>query len=399
MALTKKRIFLFILLTIFFGCMLGRYLQRVPKRHYCDFRVYYHTAQVFLSAKDIYFRDTMEVTPFKYSPFFAFIISPIGLLPIKSAAALFFTINFITTIALFVLLKRIIVKIQLFPQEGFFFYFLGIVLTFRYILLNWDSGQIVIILCALVAGSLYFSLRGKDVLAAALLAASILIKYTPALFIPYFILRRKFKAAFLTLGFLAVWLSLPALYVGVQKNTAYLISWIPSIINTSLDVGSYYNSKNQSIMSLVLRFTTNSSYHVNFIDLGYHSAMIIACVLSFLFYLLILLPKKGKDSTIEDYALLFICISLFSPNAWMLNFVSLIFPYLFLIYYLIKVKLKDVFVLVCVILSYICVSLFSRSLMGTAFEQATEALSFVTIGVFFLTAALVKLKFFTTELI
>jgi len=395
----KFKLLIIVFFILFYAGMLFRYLERVPQRHYCDFRVYYHAAQVFLSKQDIYFRDLESVTPFKYSPFFAFIMSPIGLLPIKAAAALFFTINFIAAITLFILIKKIILKTNLSAKEGFFLYFSGILLTFRYILLNWDSGQVVIIICALVAGFLYLLSRDKDIPAAALLAASILIKYTSALFIPYLILRKKFKAAAMTFGFLAIWLSLPALYVGIKTNIAYLNSWIPSIINTSLDSGSYYNSKNQSIMSFFLRFASNSDYHVNLIDFGFHHAMLIAYVVSALLYFLILLPKKGKDSSREDYALLFICMPLFNPNGWMLNFVSLIFPYLFLSYYLIKVKLKDFFVLACVILSYIFVSLFSRTLMGTVFEQSTEAFSFVSIGALFLFAAIIKLKFFKTEMV
>ncbi len=392
MTLTNKRILLFILAALFFSCMLGRYLQRVPKRHYCDFRVYHHTAQNFLAGRDIYFRDSEDITPFKYSPFFVFLISPIGLLPIKGAAALFFVINFLATIVLFSWTKKIVAQEPLSAKEGFFLYFFGALFIFRFVLLNWDSGQVGIIMCALTVSSLYFFSRGRDIAAAALLAASILIKYMPVIFIPYFIFRKKFKAAALTVIFLVLWLLLPALGVGIQKNTAYLASWFPSIISTSLGNGPYYNPTDQSIFSLVLRFTS-TSYQVNFVDLGFRWSMRIAYALSFLLYLLVLLPRKGKGVFKIDCALLFIFMSLFNPNAWLHNFVSLIFPYLFLIHYLIRVKLKDTFVLVCLILSFASASWFSRSLVGNKLELFSEQVSCVAIAAFFLIGALVKLKF------
>jgi hypothetical protein len=125
--------------------------------------------------------------------------------------------------------------------------------------------------------------------------------------------------------------------------------------------------------------------------------MRIAYALSFLLYLLVLLPRKGKEALKIDYALLFIYMSLFNPNAWLHNFVSLIFPYLFLIHYLIRVKLKDTLVLVCLVLSFASASWFSRSLVGNKLELFSEQVSCVAIAAFFLIGALVKLKFSKAE--
>ena len=85
----KKGWIAFVVLLVF-AVLLVRYLDRVPKRHYCDFRVYHHAAQDFLAGKDLYFRESMDITPFKYSPFFALLVAPLGFLPIKAAAAVFF---------------------------------------------------------------------------------------------------------------------------------------------------------------------------------------------------------------------------------------------------------------------------------------------------------------------
>jgi len=396
MTLVNKRIIIFIILAIFFGCMLGRYLKRVPKRHYCDFRVYHHAAQEFLAGNDIFDRDTEAITPFKYSPFFAFIVSPLGFIPIKWAAGLFLLINFLATLALFKWSKLIIVEEQFSEKVKVLFNFFIVLFVSRFILLNWDSGQVVIIMCTLTVLSLYSLSRGKDIVAAALLAVAILIKYTPAILVPYFIVRKKFKAAAFTILFILLYLTLPALVVGVQKNFAYLASWIPSIISTSFDKGSFYDHKNQSIYSVVLRLTA-SLCQGNFAELGMRWSMWLAYFLSFLLYLLVLVPRKIKDLFKIDCALLFILISLFSPNGWLLSFVSLFFAYIYLTYYLIKIKFKDVFVLVCLIISFVFASVFSRSLSGNQLEAFISKISGTAIASFILIVALVKLKFFNSE--
>lgn len=372
--------------------MLGRYLQRVPKRHYCDFRVYHHTAQVYLERGDIYADYTPEgITPFKYSPFFALLVSPLGLLPIKPAAAVFFLINFLATVALFWLALKL-------SGEGFSWRaktvicLLAVALTGRFIILVWDSGQVPIMITGLVLASLYFFSKGKDVPAAGLLAASILFKYLPALFIPYFLARRRFKAAGLTALFVCAWLLLPMLYSGFSRNLEYLSSWLPSIVSTSLDQLSYYDFKNQSIFSLALRTAYATPYGMNIFNLGFRAALWLGYALALGLYLLALLPGKHKHERI-DFALLVAFIPLFNPNAWMVNFVSLAFPCVILLAYLRKERLKDIFVIVCLAASFLLILFSSESLVGNRLENLFSAASFITFSALFMVAALAKLKF------
>lgn len=393
MPILKNRKFIFFTLAlILYACMLGRYLDRVPQRHYCDFRVYHHTAQKFLLGQDIYYRDKEAVTPFKYSPFFAFILAPLGNLPIKPAAAIFFTINFIFTFLLFFWIKKICVTDSLSKRQAVLLYLLTVWATFRFILLVWDSGQVNIIMCALLAFSLYLFLRGKVVGAAALFAGSIFIKYLPAIFIPYFLLRRKLKAVFLIFLFVLLLIFLPSAYLGTQKNLSYLSSWLPSIIGTSLDQASYIDYKNQSFYSMVIRFTQDSSSSANFLSLSFQQSLFLSYALAFFLYLLALLPGKEEDHRI-DYALFFVLLPLLNPNAWMINFVALIFPFFLLIYYLVKCAGRDVFVFACAVLAFALCNLFGKDVFGKEWQYLSEVYSFTAIGALLLFAALLKLKF------
>ena len=94
----KRKIILSSLVLIVFVLLFIRYSYRAPKRHYSDFRVYYATAERFTAKEDIYSRPDESITPYKYSPMFAMLVSPLAKFDQKTASLIFFTINFISII-------------------------------------------------------------------------------------------------------------------------------------------------------------------------------------------------------------------------------------------------------------------------------------------------------------
>lgn len=403
MVVGKKWLIGLLVAAVFAGLLI-RYLDRVPKRHYCDFRVYHHAAQDILAGKDIYFRETMEITPFKYSPFFAFLFVPLGMLPIKLAAAAFFSLNVLLTAGLFRLAVDITrVGKDLSPGGGKkmdLLYGLSVFFLARYVILVWDSGQVSILMCVLVLAGLYFLDRRRDMAAGALLAAAILIKYTPAIFLSYFLVRRQFKVVAWTIVFAILWLVLPALAVGVQKEIGYISSWIPSIVQTSLDQASYLDAKNQSLFSMVLRFFTESGSNINITGLSFRQGEMVGYGLAAVLLSLVLVPPPGKprDQSI-DYALLFCFLPLFNPNGWLNNFVSLAVPCVLLLGRLLAERGKDRFVAACVLAAFFFLSLMSEEIVGDHWQNHAELFSDVTWGTLFLVAALIKLKFCTPALV
>ena len=119
MALKRKLIIYSILIVVFAGLFI-RYSGRAPKRHYSDFRVYYATAQRFAEKEDIYTRPDESITPFKYSPMFALLVSPLSKFDQKTASLIFFTLNFISLLIIFVISEKLICKSKLsFKQKIF----------------------------------------------------------------------------------------------------------------------------------------------------------------------------------------------------------------------------------------------------------------------------------------
>ncbi|MFA5088787.1 MAG: glycosyltransferase family 87 protein [Candidatus Omnitrophota bacterium] len=396
----NKRILFASLIVIIFAGNFVRYSHRAAKRSYCDFRVYYATGERFLKREDIYSRPEESITPFKYSPMFAMLVSPLSLFSKHAASQILFTLNFLALIIVIILAKKLIEVQSLSLKENVLLCFFSILLTFRFILQVWDSGQVNLIMFLLVLLGLYLLRKDRVIGAAACIAFSIMFKYMPAVFLPYFLVKRKFKAVFFILAFIAVFCFFPMLYTGVQRGADYLRVWIPSIVETSLDHGSWYDFKNQSLYSLFLRFFTKESpYDFALPFFSFSQGFGLSLLFASLIYLLILIPTNGeKENETIDYALLFLCMALFNPNAWMLNFVVLLFGQMLLVYDLIKNRFRDKFALGLVVAAFALTSLASESLVGNYLEGVFEQFSSVTLGTLVLIFALLRLKYRTRPL-
>lgn len=392
--MSKKRLIIFGIITIIFIALFFRYAHRAPKRKYCDFRVYYATAERFVAREDIYSRPDEAITPFKYSPMFAFLVSPLSLVSQKAASLIFFAISFFSLIAIFILSRKLIVEGPLTFKQSMLLYIIPAIFSSRFILAVLDSGQVTIIIFFLVLLGLYFLEKKKSILASASIGFSVMFKYTSVLFLPYFICRKKVKLTALTLLFIMLYCLLPAAYVGISQEGYYLKKWLPFISETSLDKGSWYDSKNQSLHPFILRcFTADSSYS-HIAHLSFNQGLIVSFIIGLIIYFLILLPAKKQNATNTiDYALLFLCMALFNPNAWLHNFVLFIFAYMAAVYHLIKTKAKDKITLILMILSFMAASWGAESIVGDNLQNFFEGLSTVTVGALLIVFALFRLKF------
>jgi len=394
MKLNKKWIIAAVIVCAFIGNFI-RYSNRAPKRHYCDFRVYYATGERLLYKQDIYSRPDQKITPYKYSPAFAFFMTPLSLTSQHTASLIFFTLNFLSVIAICYFSRKLIFDGKLTGKQNFLLFFFPILFTFRFILQVWDTGQVNLMMLLLVIIGLYALKKKRLFLSAASIGFSIMIKYVPAIFLPYLFIRKQYKLIALILAFILLFCCLPAVYVGVGQQAQYLKNWMPFITKTSLDKGSYTDYKNQSIYSMFLRYLTKEHpYKISFANFKFQQAYIMAMLFAFVLYVLILIPKGNVQSLLlEDYGLLLLCMAIFNPNAWMLNFVVFLFTYIFLMYYLIKVSFKDKLTLVLMIMAFALTSWASESIVGNNLENLFEELSSVTIGALMLIFVLLRIKY------
>src|SRR5262249_7191802 len=134
-------------------------------------------------------------------------------------------------------------------------------LSLRPILGDLMHGNTNLFILFLVVTALFAYRHRRDWTAGVVLGLAIVCKVTPALFVPYFLLKRAWK----TLAGCALRLVLfsgivPSIILGHTKNAEALGSWVskmiePYVMESKVFYSEYYN---QSLPGLVVRLATHS---------------------------------------------------------------------------------------------------------------------------------------------
>lgn len=172
---------------------------------------------------------------------------------------------------------------------------------------------------------------------------------------------------------------------------------------SSLDPVSIFCHANQSLLAFVARtFWEEPRHPIQIFYLERFWVFLLFFIFAGIFYVMAVIPARQKKTPLDekearwsfslDIALLFICVALFNPNAWMNFFVCLVFPYMVIIYYLIKNKWKDKFILSLGIISFASSTWTSEEVVDWFAGDTFEVMSSVTIGTIILFAALFILK-------
>lgn len=379
---------------------------RARKRNYSDFHCFYLAGQRMLNQQDIYVVNDKTAAEFRYAPVFALIMSGLARVKEDTADTIWYTSNFLLLIACFLLIKAMVKPAGLERKAAAWMYALFGLGMIRQVIHNLSAGQTNILIMFSALLGLYLISKKRDLAGAAALAFSITIKYTPLIFIPYFILKKKFKIGLLLMFFLAVYLFLPGLFIGFKTNLHYLKGLLPFLSNsTILDPLTILDPKNQSLFSTAHRYFTNClayfhSGQMPFQNFGLSQSKInlIFIGLSSLIYLLIFYAPKRKNQggapkrEIIDYALLLICVIIFNLNAWMHNYILLSLGYFIVLYHLAKSNFQDRVVLALFAFSYALSVVNLAGLLGKVISYKFLFYSPFTLSALFIYAALLRIK-------
>ena len=400
----KHKVRIAVVLFLFIA-FLGRYETKMPKRNFADFYVNYYTAQKLVKGENIYDDQAYrkdKVANFKYPPVVALVFYPLGFLAKNAAAVSWFTINYILIILFFYWSSKIIFDQALKNRSRNWIYFIASLFTLRFFAHNFDEGQVNFLMMATLTLSLFLLRRKKSFLSSLSLGFSSLVKYMPAIFLPYFLFKRRIKVILYFFAALGVLFLLPALVLGFEYNAFLQKSFLPFLCKTSLDFNSMSTHENQSLIAMFMRyFSTLSEYKVNILNLSQlHLGFLIGAAFTFL-YMVVLFPStkfKRESQFLEtiDYGLLFICVALFNPNAWIHAFIFLVFPFMVCLYYLFKIRHRDISVWIMVSVASILAS-WPESLFLPSIKDSVDIYSLLTLGSLILFLALAKIKFLPHE--
>jgi hypothetical protein len=360
-----------------------------------DFNVVHRAGTRILHKENLYnFQDGHYL--YKYSPFFALLVAPIGLLP-RSVAEFFWLLGM--CVCLFFVIKMAKKMILGDKPPPAYFYLLSLLLASKFLIREITLGQTDFLILLFIFFSLLFTHREKEFLAGIFLALSILIKPTSLIFVPYFLYKKRFKVTVSAITMSLVFLLFPSFVYGFRGNMNLLSGWktIMSVSSPPLLV----NDMNQSIFAFFYRLFTSAPYKVNILNLNYTvvNVLIYAPIISLFIFLLVLNRKSklieesfvhNKESV--EYSLLLIFMALFSPLGWFQNYSSSILAIMILVYYVLETKFKDKPMIIMLVLFFILVDAINFETVGRRLNDLSLYLSFITWGIFILIACLSKLR-------
>lgn len=387
----------------------NRHVRRSSARKFADFHCYYVTGQRVLAHENIYISRDNKIAEFRYSPFFAVIMSRFALLDEKNANIIWYLLNFSLLMISFILLKKIV-----FPQKFAFgkivlLYFLTYVATVRLIFNNLDTGQANILMMSAIIIGLYLIIKKKEFLGAAFIAFSIMIKYTPIIFIFYFLFKKKFKLSLFILFFVLLYILLPSVILSFKTNIDYLKNMSYYLTHsTILDEMTLYDYDNQSLVSLFYRFFTPFRFYenaprmfLNLADLSVKNIQLITSLIMLSIFTAIVLPfrKKTNNNFYQhiDYSLLFICLILLNLNAWIHNYIFLTMSFFLIIGYLILTNFKDRVTLILIIIAHFLNLLTTKELFGKNLAYIAHFYSPHIFSALIIIFILLRLKFSKKE--
>jgi hypothetical protein len=382
-----------------------------PKTYKNDFNVYYFAAGEIRDARSPYDRSLGDWTPYLYPPLLAEIIVPLSLLPLPVAAYLWFLLSAMAVFVVVQLSMRLVIyrgengegklsatAIPALESEGAigslplkteartWISVITLLVFLRFILDNFDYGQVNPVVAALCVAHLYFYTRNRKLVSACALILAISIKITPVIFILFHLIKGRLKFASFSVLLLTAVTVLSFAPFGGRAPEAFN-TFVNRTIKNEQGFNFAYHG-NQSLRAAIERLSGNneatdpSSPVTAIIGLGF---LALACYVAF----------RAKTE-INSAAPFFCCTVLLSPLSWKQHFVILILPVAFLAGELLCEERpigKKVF-LAILLLTFALFNLTSPKLIGVVAAEWCDAHSLVFSGglLIFLAISAISLK-------
>jgi hypothetical protein len=288
----------------------GAFILR-GKKGMVDFQVNYQAAQRFRAGETLY-RQQDGHYQFKYPPFSAFLYVPVSLLPLVPAKAAWFGLVLLSSFLAYYL-SYVLVRpernsrwvVGLFPP----------LILAKFTLREIELGQInALITCLLLGMVLWLAPGGerqartrRDGPAGVIWGISSALKPYTAIFLPYWVLKGKWRilltgSAVAGLAFLA-----PALYYGINGDIVVHKEWLASLSRSTPLL--FTTQDNVSLIALFSKWTGRPALA----RILYISSL---ALLAALMVLLIAWGRKKPRAVVLESACLLVLIPLVSPLGW-----------------------------------------------------------------------------------
>ncbi|MEP6568791.1 MAG: glycosyltransferase family 87 protein [Acidobacteriota bacterium] len=373
-----------------------------------DPRVFVHAARLMLSGQDIINLPTVSGLYYVYPPFFAFLNIPLVFLPIGVVIVLWTITSVVllgwSTAAFYAgMMGRPFFSI---PQRTRWIVIsLTLLLTARFIFFHLQGGQSNIFVLTLAVVGLRLLARRQDFRAGIAIGLSIILKITTAPFVFWFLARQRLKVLIgIGLGgFIGV--VLPALVVGIKTDFYYHREWFNKVFTTNAVVSGIPSGiGNLSLRAQLGRFFQTAptfeyhghAYRFTIVELSQPVIMmlgwllVLAIVLAIIAYAVRYRKAAPLVSEWGGYALVFSLIPSFSTWTEVHHLVLLVPAYLYVVHLWHSRLVSDRLFKTLVVLSFVFLTLTTRTFCGVFLSQVLTSLGFINYGMLFLSASIFR---------
>jgi Glycosyltransferase family 87 len=226
-------------------------------RNQSDFNIYREAGFSALHRQDIY---SDPASPFRYAPLYATIFIPLAMLPLRTARLFWFMISMAAALPALLLGSARLLFGKDYKLSGELI-LIPLILCTRFILPNFDHGQINLIVFALLVWGLALALETKALTSGALLAASSLIKPLSLVPILYLVVQRRLLVILSIVAAIVAFLCLPVIIIGTnytaQQTNTYLKSVVGRLSPDAEELQSDYNQSAAAVAARILSGNQN----------------------------------------------------------------------------------------------------------------------------------------------
>jgi hypothetical protein len=302
----KKTLILLVMIPI----LVGAFQLRV-KRDMVDFSVNYQAAQRLRLGETLY-RPTDGHYQFKYMPFSAFLYLPFTLLPLGAAKAAWYVVVIISIYLVFSLTIRLL---RAGRKKTALASAAAAVTLGRYFLRELDLGQINALITTLLMLMIlsYDSWAGRPPRPQESRGTGLFwglataLKPYALIYLPYFVLKKKWLTA--ARGFLVLGVAVlsPALFYGLKGNVIVLGEWRSTLSASTPRL--FTTQDNISLMGFLTKWTGRHDFSLMLY------AIVLAGLAGLVFAVIRLGGKAERPHVLEGFLLLAL-IPLISPLGW-----------------------------------------------------------------------------------
>lgn len=303
----RKKTYLFILIALIL--LISIFLLKVQE-HMRDFEVNYTAGKRLRAGENLYQKKDGHYM-FKYLPSSALFYIPLSFLPLSVAKAIWYIL------VVFSICSLVYISYRILPlKKGKPYYLLVFtpLILVRYFLRELQLGQINAVVGMILLFMVWFLISERDIGPAqsetcmgVLWGLALSLKPHSLIFLPYFLIKKKWKALLCGLGFLSLVLFIASLFYGFQGETAVLKEWFATISRST--PGLFTSQDNISFVALFMKWTGER-------NLALVLAGAVVILMAFMMLALVLKGRGVERAPVLECSILFILIPLVSPLGW-----------------------------------------------------------------------------------